>query len=378
MLTTIFVFAYENVLIISSINIECFNLNPFIFVRLSCIWNNSDKNIKCDLVALLIDLMYLVIKEVSGYLIYFVYNAINKGTHMLNKYKSLSVLNSIDKGVLFMLLSALISAMNGAVAKVLSESMDPIEVVFYRNFLGVVIILFTLKKIPVSFNTSKLHLLFLRGLFGALAMLLFFYTIAYIPLGEAVILNKTSPFFVTILAYYLMKETINTNTIFALIIGFVGIVLIIKPFGIEISHEHIMGILGGFFAAAAYATIKKIKNIYDARIIMLSFMGTGMILPLLLFAFTPYVEFQIYTDPFIWMLIVFMAIISTASQWFLTRAYSLSPASIIGVVSYTNIPFAVGFGVMLGDSFPDMLTFGGIALIVLGGILVSRQSSSKK
>ncbi len=297
---------------------------------------------------------------------------------MLNKYKSLSALQSIDKGVLFMLLSALISALNGAVAKILSESMDPIEVVFYRNFLGVIIILFSLKKIPVSFDTSKLHLLLLRGVFGALAMLLFFYTIAYIPLGEAVILNKTSPFFVTILAYYLMKETINTNTIFALIIGFMGVVFIIKPFGIEISHEHIMGILGGFFAAAAYATIKKIKNIYDARIIMLSFMGIGMILPLLIFLFTPYVEFKIYTDPFIWTLIVIMAIISTASQWFLTRAYSLSPASIIGVVSYTNIPFAVGFGVMLGDSFPDMYTFWGIALIVLGGILVSRKSSKNK
>jgi drug/metabolite transporter (DMT)-like permease len=292
---------------------------------------------------------------------------------MLNKYKSLSKLKSIDKGVLFMLLSAMIAAFSGAVAKVLSESMDPIEIVFYRNFLGVIIILFSLKKVPVSINTSKLHLLFLRGLFGTIAMLLFFYTIATIPLGEAIILNKTSPFFVTILAYYLMKESISTNTIFALIIGFIGIVLIIKPFGIEISIEHIYGVLGGFFAAAAYATIKKIKDIYDARIIMLSFMGIGMILPLLIFLFTPYAQFKIHTDPFVWSMIGLMAILSTVSQWLLTRAYSLSPASIIGVVGYTSIPFAVGFGVMLGDSLPDMYTFLGIALIVLGGILVSKK-----
>lgn len=283
----------------------------------------------------------------------------------------------IDKGILFMLLSALLAALSGAVAKVLSQTMDPIEIVFYRNFLGVLIILYSLKKIPVSINTSKLHLLFLRGFFGTLAMLFFFYTIATIPLGEAIILNKTSPFFVTILAYYLMKESINTNTIFALIIGFIGIVLIIKPFGIEISIEHIFGVLGGFFAAAAYATIKKIKDIYDARVIMLSFMGIGVIIPLLLFLFTPYVEFKIHTGLLIWSLIAFMAILSTASQWLLTRAYSLSPASIIGVVGYSSIPFAVGFGVMLGDSLPDMLTFIGIALIVLGGILVSKKSSNK-
>jgi drug/metabolite transporter (DMT)-like permease len=296
---------------------------------------------------------------------------------MSNNYKSISKLKSMDRGVLFMLLSALISALNGAVAKILSESMDPIEVVFYRNLIGVIIILFSLKKFSVSVDMTKLHLLLLRGLFGTLAMLLFFYTIATIPLGEAVVLNKTSPFFVTILAYYFMKETITLRTLFALAIGFIGIIFIMKPFGLEISIEHIFGVLGGFFAAAAYATIKKIKDIYDARIIMLSFMGVGMLLPLGLYLFTPYVDFQIHTDPFIWMLIVFMAIISTASQWFLTRAYSLSRASIIGVVSYTNIPFAIGFGLMLGDSFPDFYTFLGISLVVLGGILVSKKSENK-
>ena len=292
---------------------------------------------------------------------------------MSNKDKTLSKLKLIDKGILFMLLSALIAALSGAVAKILSQSMDPIEIVFYRNFLGVLIILYTLKKIPVNINTSKLDLLFLRGFFGTLAMLFFFYTIATIPLGEAIILNKTSPFFVTILAFYLMKESISKNTIFALIIGFMGVVLIIKPFGIEISIDHIFGVLGGFFAAAAYATIKKIKDIYDARVIMLSFMGIGTILPLLIFLFTPYADFKIHTDPFIWSLIAFMAILSTVSQWLLTRAYSLSPASIIGVVGYSSIPFAVGFGVMLGDSLPDMLTFAGIALIILGGIIVSKK-----
>lgn len=276
-----------------------------------------------------------------------------------------------------MVISALLGALNGATAKLLSESMDPLEIVFYRNLLGFFIILFSLKKFSVSIDSSKLHLLFLRGLFGALAMVLFFYTIATIPLGEAVVLNKTSPFFVTILAYYLMKESISLRTFFALIIGFLGVLFIMKPFGVEVSFEHFLGVLGGFFAAAAYATIKKIKDIYDARVIMLSFMGVGMLIPLGLFLFTSFVHFKIHTDPFVWALIGFMAIISTTSQWFLTRAYSISQASIIGVVSYTNIPFAIGFGVLLGDMFPDIYSFIGISLIVLGGILVSMKASKK-
>ena len=296
---------------------------------------------------------------------------------MSNNLKNLSILKTIDKGVLFMLASTFIGAINGAITKFLSQSMDPFEIVFYRNFIGILIILYSFKKISTSINTSKLHLLFLRGLLGSLAMLLFFYTIAKIPLGVAVVLNKTSPFFVTILAYYLMNEKINTKTFIALLIGFLGVIFIIKPFGIELSLEHILGVLGGFFAAAAYATIKKIKDIYDARLIMLSFMSVGMIIPLFLLLFTPYANFTNHTEPLILSLIGIMALISTASQWFLTRAYSLSKASIIGIVSYTNIPFAIGFGVMLGDSFPDIFTFLGIVLIVLGGILVSKKTSKK-
>lgn len=282
-------------------------------------------------------------------------------------------LKSIDKGVLFMLASALLGAINGAVAKYLSQSIDPFEIVFYRNLIGFILIFWSLKKFSVPIDTSKLHLLFLRGFLGAVAMILFFYTIATIPLGEAVVLNKTSPFFVTILAYYLMKESINLRIFIALLIGFLGIVFIMKPFGIEISFEHILGVLGGFFAATAYATIKKIKDIYDTRVIMLSFVAFGVLIPLFLFLFTPYVTIRVYSDPLIWSLIGMMALFSTASQWFLTKAYSLSKASIIGVVGYTNIPFAIGFGVMLGDTLPDMITFLGILLVVFGGVLVTKK-----
>jgi drug/metabolite transporter (DMT)-like permease len=294
---------------------------------------------------------------------------------MLNNNKLVSNLKLMDKGIFFMLVSAMLGSLSGAVAKVLSDTMDPIEIVFYRNLLGVFMILYSFKKIQLSlsFDISKAHLLILRGLFGTIAMVLYFYTIANIPLGEAVILNKTSPFFVTILAYYLMKESISINTMFALVIGFIGIFFVIQPFDLVISTDHILAILGGFFAAAAYTTIKKIKDIYDARVIMLSFMGIGTILPLLIFLFTPYADFKIHTGFFVWSLIGLMALLSTVSQWFLTRAYSISKASIIGVIGYSSIPFAVGFGVMLGDNIPDMLTFLGIGLIALGGILVSRK-----
>ncbi len=296
------------------------------------------------------------------------------------------MLKTIDHGILFMLLSALISALNGAVAKVLSEDMSALEIVFYRNLIGVLIILYTLKHTAPSLKGGRFHLLFLRGFLGFSAMITFFYTITVIPLGEAITLNKTSPLFVSVLAYYLLNEHLSKRAVFALLVGFLGIVFITKPYGLSISYEHFLGILGGFFAAAAYATIKKIKDIYDTRVIMLSFMGVGTFFPLFFFIISPWIDppealaflFTPFTWDYtikVWMLIGIMALISTLSQWLLTKAYSFSKASIIGVISYTNIPFAIGFGWMLGDGFPDIYTFTGIGLIVLGGILVSQAKS---
>jgi len=291
------------------------------------------------------------------------------------------LISKIDRGVLYMLIGALISATNGALTKILADDMPALEIVFFRNIIGIVLILYALKHTSPTLNGGKFYLLIQRGMLGFFAMILFFYTVTTIPLGEAITLNKTSPLFVAVLAYYLLGEKLNLRTVFALFTGFMGIVFILKPFGMSISYEHLLGILGGFFAASAYATIKKIKDIYDSRIIVLSFVGIGTIMPTILFLISPYINppkfieflFPVFIMPstaYVWSLIIFMAIISTLSQWLLTKAYSHSNLSIIGVISYTNIPFSIGIGYMLGDKFPDFLTWLGIGLIILGGFLV--------
>jgi len=293
------------------------------------------------------------------------------------------MLSKIDRGVLFMLVSALISALNGAIAKVLSEEISALEIVFYRNLLGVLFILLMLRHTPTRLPGGQLHMLLLRGLLGFSAMILFFYTITTIPLGVAITLNKTSPLFVTLLAFFLLKEKLSRTGLIALLIGFLGVAFITKPLGLAFSYEHFLGLMGGFLAAAAYTTIKKIKHLYDARVIVLSFMGMGSTIPLLLFLIAPYIDaphYMAFLFPkfvwdlslFTWSLILAMGIISTLSQYLLTRAYSASKAGIIGVISYTNIPFAIGFGYMLGDAFPDFWSFLGIGLIVLGGLLVKK------
>lgn len=299
------------------------------------------------------------------------------------KLKNSPLLNSIDPGVLFMLISTLFSAVNGALAKMLSEELSALEIVFFRSLIGMVLILIMLKHTPPSLGGGRPWRLLLRGLLGFSAMILFFYTITTIPLGEAITLNKTSPLFVAVLAFFLLKERLSLKGIAALFMGFAGVVLVTKPMGITTGYEHFLGVLGGFLAAAAYATIRSIKAYYDPRVIVLSFMGMGTVIPLMMFfvaaVYTPppFLEFLISdfvlpTSPGTWALIALLAAIATLSQWLLTKAYTTTHAGIIGIVSYTNIPFAIFFGTLLGDALPDLFAFLGICLIITGGLLVKK------
>ncbi len=291
-------------------------------------------------------------------------------------------MRGIDSGVAFMFFSSMLSALNGAMAKILGSDMSALEIVFFRNLFGVLIILYTLRHTPPTLQGGNFKLLIWRGIFGFSAMLFFFYTITTIPLGEAVTLNKTSPLFVAILAFLLLGERLELKGVFALLIGFVGVVLITKPFDAEVGVAHILGLLGGFLAAAAYTTIRKIKHIYDSRVIVLSFMGMGVVIPLMLFVIAyfyspPELDFLLakFILPVgwrVWGLLLLMAFTATASQWFLTKAYSSTKAGIVGIVSYTIIPLSLLFGFLLGDKIPDLATVGGIALIVAAGLMVRK------
>ena len=292
------------------------------------------------------------------------------------------MLKNIDKGVIFMFFAGLLSALNGALAKILGEDMSALEIVFFRNIFGVAFIMIALYHTRPTLEGGNIKLLIWRGLFGFTAMLFFFYTITKIPLGEAITLNKTSPLFVSILAFFLLGEKLSPVGIFSLLIGFLGVVLITKPFGLSVGLPHLLGLLGGVLAAAAYTTIRKIKHIYDSRVIVLSFMGTGVIIPFILFVISEYYapahldfllsKFIMPTNPKVWVFLFFMGITATLSQWLLTKAYSTTNAGIIGIVSYIIIPFSILFGTLLGDSFPDIYTMIGIGLIVLAGLLVKK------
>ena len=290
-------------------------------------------------------------------------------------------IKELNKGVQYMLIASFTFAIMGAFAKLASAHMPSLEVVFFRNIAGVILIGVAILKKPLQNKGGKPFLLFFRGFMGFSALLAFFYNIAHIPLGDAMTFSKTSPIFTAIFAWMFLNEKLSLKAWGAIGIGFVGIVLITQPTGIGFSKYDVLGIFSGVGAALAYTSIRELKDYYDTRAIVLSFMGIGTIGPVILFVISPYINFPeldfmlgtfVMPQGIVWFYVLGMGILATISQVLMTKAYGETKAGIVGAVSYSNIVFSILVGMLLGDSFPDIITVSGIFLIIFAGIMVAK------
>jgi drug/metabolite transporter (DMT)-like permease len=292
------------------------------------------------------------------------------------------MLRNIDKGILYMLFASLLFSCMGMFAKILSTNLSSIEIVFFRNIAGIFILAYSIYKTPIVQSGGKPLLLFFRGFIGFSALAMFFYNITTISLAEAMTFSKTSPIFTAIFAFIFVKESLSKKAWIGILIGFVGILFITKFTGENLSKTDWLGVLSGVGAALAYTSIRELKKFYDVRVIVLSFVVVGTIFPLLFMILANFYQsedFDFLISPFVmpsgieWVYIVLLGVFSTFAQLFMTKAYSVTKAGIIGAIGYSTIVFSIIIGMLLGDSFPDIFTTIGIVLIVLSGILVSKK-----
>lgn len=285
-------------------------------------------------------------------------------------------------GIYYMLIASLLFAGTGALSKILSSELSSIEIVFFRNIIGLGLIIWMIYKKPLHQAGGKFWLLAFRGIIGTIGLYAFFYNIAHIDLATAFTFSKTSPIFTALLAAFIFKERLSYLGWFAIFIGFIGILFIIEP-TLGVSKDEYIGLLSGIGAALAYTSIRGLRKHYDTRAIVLSFMLCGSAIPLLSmiigsFYYRPDLDFLI--SPFImpslasWVMLILMGLLATGFQIYLTKAYAASKkAGVVAAVGYSDVVFSMIFGLILGDSLPSAWAFLGIVMIIGAGILVARE-----
>ena len=283
-------------------------------------------------------------------------------------------------GIYYMLIASLLFAGTGALSKILSSELSSIEIVFFRNIIGLGLIIWMIYKRPLHQAGGKFWLLAFRGIIGTIGLYAFFYNIAHIDLATAFTFSKTSPIFTALLAAFIFKERLSYLGWFAIFIGFIGILFVIEP-TLGINKDEYIGLLSGIGAAMAYTSIRGLRKHYDTRTIVLSFMLCGSVIPLISmiigsFYYKPNLDFLI--SPFVmpslngWGLVIVMGLLATGFQIYLTKAYAASKkAGVVAAIGYSDVVFSMIFGLILGDPLPSVWAFLGIVMIIGAGVLVA-------
>jgi drug/metabolite transporter (DMT)-like permease len=276
-------------------------------------------------------------------------------------------------GALCVLSASLTFAILGAVVRVVSLSLNTEMVVFFRNFCSLFFILpwIWYSPPPGGVRTSYLSLHLLRSLAGLGGMYCFFYVIARLQLSESFLLMSTAPLFIPIIAYGWIQEPVERKVRGAIIIGFIGIILILKP-GMGVFRPiAFVGLGAGLMGALAMVSIRRMSSSEPTIRIVFYFTVFGTLISAMPLAWSwhsPKVE--------IWWLLVLMGLLAAVGQFLLTRGYSLAPAAKVGPFSYSNVVFAMLIGWVLWGEGLDFLTWVGAFLICMAGIITTRKTET--
>jgi drug/metabolite transporter (DMT)-like permease len=284
------------------------------------------------------------------------------------------------KGIFYMLLAALGFSLMGGSAKALKESFTAGQLVFYRNAVGMIFLVpLLLIRPPIQRGGKPMRLAF-RGLMGTLALYTLLYCILHLPLGTAMSYNLTSALFIAIFSFILFDEYHGRRVLFAVLLGFSGMLLIYKPVMHFPWYYHATGLSSGIISAIAYLTLGRLAAYYDPRVIVLSFLIGGVLLPsisLLIHYSTGIAADGLFIIDWKWprglewIWVLFMGTAALFGQYCVTKAYSADKAGIVSVFGYSNIIYSVFIGMLLGDAFPDLMSWAGIFCIIISGIIIS-------
>jgi len=214
------------------------------------------------------------------------------------------------------------------------------------------------KKISLLGNNQKL--LFLRGMFGVIAMSLFYKTLQIMPIGTAVSLRYISPIFAAILAIIFLKEKVRSLQWLCFLSALVGVFLL-KGFDTRVSSIAIaLALLTALFSSVVYVLLRKIGKSEHPLVIVNYFMVMALVIGGLSSIGT-----WVTPKGNEWFILLMLGIFGFGGQLYMTKAFQLAETNLIAPFKYTEVIFTVLFGWFLYGEYQSIATIGAMGLIVL-------------
>jgi len=270
-----------------------------------------------------------------------------------------------------MLAAAFFFSMMNTLVRLAAAELPPIQIAFLRNLFALIAMmpwLFSQGLANAKSNRPGLQLT--RAIVGIIAMALWFTSLALVPMTQAVALNFTLPLFVVAGAAILLKEDVGTRRWGATAIGFLGMLVIIRPGFLDVSATTFLPIIAAVFMAMSMLILKKLSD-YDSpgtSVLYMNFLMAGL-------SFIPAIF--VWQSPS-WQTLGFVALLGTfgtMAHLSLARAYRVAEASAIMVFDYARLPLIAICSYIVFDEVAGFWTWIGAAIIAGSAIYIARREA---
>ena len=242
----------------------------------------------------------------------------------------------------------------------LGSDLPAVEAAFIRYLIGVLLLLPMIWRMQWrSIGRSGLKLYLVRGIAHGIAVMLWFFAMARIPLAEVTAIGFSTPIFTAVGAILIFHEQVRIRRMLAILAGFIGTLVILRPGFQTIEIGSLAQLVAAFFFAGSFLFAKRLTKTESSEdiLVMLTIFCTLALLPGAIYYWREPTLAEVG-----WLALV--AIFATAGHYAITRAIACAPLTVTQPLSFLQLVWAVLFGYWLFDEVPDNWVIIGALIIV--------------
>ena len=275
------------------------------------------------------------------------------------------------RAVVMILTSTVFFGLMAIVIRIASGHVHPFEVAFFRSFFGALFALvLLLRRGPVMLRTNRLGFYVARCAIGTLSMLAGFWSIAHLPLAQAIALSYASPLFVTIGAVLFLGEVVRMRRWSAVLAGFLGVLVIVRPGSDAFTAASLVAVFAAAMTGTVTISIKFLARSEppDTIVLLTTLLWVPLSLPAALFVWQ-------WPDAAAWPWLLLVGLLGTLGQYFWTHALRVGEASSLAPFSYLQLLIVAVLAWLAFGETPDRWTALGAAIIVGSSLYIARREA---
>ncbi len=293
---------------------------------------------------------------------------------MPNASKNSDIALNLPMGVVLSIGEILFTVAIAALVKLISGDISVFMILFFRYFFCIPLLLLTalLQRGRTAFRVESRTNLAIRSAMGLGSFGCLFAALQTIDLSKMTALLQTIPVFVTLLAPFLLGETVGWRRRMAVAIGFIGVVLIIDPStGNWLNKGVLLGLASPFFGALMLLSLRRLGQTDHPSTTALWYNIIGAAV---FFGVSVSLDIAWPDTADILVLLCLIGVMSSFQQFFLAHSYKLAPASVLAPLRYLSVPFGVGASVVFFDEILTPSFFIGTAILISASFFILKRT----